>query len=106
MIVPELTGLQNTTELLNSSESAIVSNQADLAEVTKTLRKFGKAGALLQASTGVPRTVPAKKESIHGLQDRQSCSSGSAYYSCANGFKGCCSVDPCGKYTDGKYGLT
>ena len=31
---------------------------------------------------------------LKGLQHRQSCPGG-AYYVCQNGFKGCCSVDPC-----------
>ncbi|KAI7506973.1 hypothetical protein KC347_g7238 [Hortaea werneckii] len=98
MYVPELTGLSNATEILTgtSSESADpVPTSTDLNEITRTLRQLGRENRRLRASTGLPRGNLAQKEEVHGLQDRQSCPSGKAFYSCANGFRGCCSVDPC-----------
>ncbi|RMY38205.1 hypothetical protein D0866_02759 [Hortaea werneckii] len=98
MYVPELTGLSNATEILTgiSSESAVaVPTSTDLNEITRTLRQLGRENRRLRASTGLPRSILADKEEVHGLQDRQSCPSGKAFYSCANGFRGCCSVEPC-----------
>ncbi|KAK5131750.1 hypothetical protein LTR08_000581 [Meristemomyces frigidus] len=98
MIVPDLTGLSSATALLSTLESSPTTtpSSTNLAEITKSLRKFGRVSALLQASTGVPRTPQvANNRTLKGLQDRQSCSSGTVFYSCANGFTGCCSVDPC-----------
>ena len=103
MYVPELTGLSNATEILTGtssestpSESAgAVPTSTDLNEITRTLRQLGRENRRLRASTGLPRSSLSQKEEVHGLQDRQSCPSGKAFYSCANGFRGCCSVDPC-----------
>jgi len=93
MIVPDMTGLDNATKDLNAAANETASSiVADATDTVKTARLFGKAGALPNVVNGTGRTTEAKKE---GLQDRQSCAKGSAFYACANGFKGCCSVDPC-----------
>ncbi|KAK3072804.1 hypothetical protein LTR53_006176 [Teratosphaeriaceae sp. CCFEE 6253] len=92
MIVPDLTGLKTATiPAQGATESAV-----NATEVVRKAKSFGsRAGARLHANNGTRRTTQAEKASAEGLQDRQSCASGSAFYACANGFRGCCSVDPC-----------
>lgn len=97
MFVPELSGLSDATEILTPSaeSSQPAAHTADLLEVTKSLRRFGRESARLLASTGIPRSHPAVEEPNRELQNRQSCASGTTFYSCANGFRGCCFVNPC-----------
>ncbi|KAK0306215.1 hypothetical protein LTR82_016513 [Friedmanniomyces endolithicus] len=97
MIVPDLTGLQNATVKLNDTAAeASTTPVVNATEIVRKAKTFGKANARLSVSNGTGRVAQAKKQPVaSNLQDRQTCASGSAFYACANGFRGCCSVDPC-----------
>ena len=96
MPVPDLRGVAEATASENATAIASILKVVNASDVAnRGARKFGNANALLSASTGLPRATPAKKEAANGLQNRQSCPSGTAFYSCSNGFVGCCNVDPC-----------
>ncbi|KAK5677541.1 hypothetical protein LTS10_010113 [Elasticomyces elasticus] len=102
MIVPDLAGLQNATAELNDTVAENATELiANATEIVRKAKSFGKAGQL-NVSNGTGRTT---QKNAAGLQDRQTCASGSAFYACANGFRGCCSVEPCnpgGGCPDGK----
>lgn len=100
MFVPQLKGLESATEEVGSnavSESSppLLLDATNLTEITNTLRQVGRDKSRPSASVDVPRSHPAQKEVVNGLLERQSCASGTSFYRCANGFTGCCSVDPC-----------
>ncbi|KAK0363557.1 hypothetical protein LTR91_020345 [Friedmanniomyces endolithicus] len=97
MIVPDLKGLQNATAELNETAAGDATTPVvNATEIVRKAKTFGKANARLSVSNGTGQTQQAKKEPVaSSLQDRQTCASGSAFYACANGFRGCCSVDPC-----------
>ena len=98
MHVPALTGLKDSTQLVNTTGDAIrnSSNASDDAEVVRKARSLGRSSAVLNRTKGTSRSTPAKKEQVQGLNEKQSsCANGKAFYRCANGFTGCCSVDPC-----------
>ncbi len=56
---------------------------------------FGRPKAVLHASQSPSRSTLAEKKPKGHIAPRQSCSHGEMFYKCANGFTGCCSVDPC-----------
>ncbi|TKA83507.1 hypothetical protein B0A55_00477, partial [Friedmanniomyces simplex] len=95
MIVPDFTGLQNATAVLNETNADATELVINATEIVRKAKTFGEADVRLSVSNGTGRTTQAKKEPVTSLQDRQTCASGSAFYACANGFRGCCSVDPC-----------
>ena len=126
MIVPDLTGLSDATELqkqiTNLSETEELdwteeSNKAEhfkkteaveldniteiIKDAIRTALAFGDPAASLQASTGPPPLKTAEAASKPVLLERQTCAVGSSYYVCANGFTGCCTVNPCDADSDG-----
>ncbi|EMC93143.1 hypothetical protein BAUCODRAFT_158899 [Baudoinia panamericana UAMH 10762] len=94
MVVPDVDGLSDATKAAKltggKSEAAV-----EVLDVLKKAKSFGKANQPLNVTKGANRSPAGKKDTAKGLDDGESCPSGSAFYSCANGFKGCCSVDPC-----------
>ncbi|KAK5712423.1 hypothetical protein LTR15_012003 [Elasticomyces elasticus] len=92
MIVPDLTGLQNATAEFHDTVAENATELiANATEIVRKAKSFGKAGQL-NVSNGTGQTP---QKSAAGLQDRQTCASGSAFYACSNGFRGCCSVEAC-----------
>lgn len=96
MRVPDLVELKNASEGLTDSDSVPEQAVSTSPRTRRRPKGFGKPVALLSVSHGAERSTPAEKEQTAGLNERQSsCSKGSAFYRCANGFTGCCSVNPC-----------
>ncbi|KAK3686282.1 hypothetical protein LTR37_019965 [Vermiconidia calcicola] len=95
MRVPNFAGLKNATETTDSSAATgLVATEA--IERIQREHRFGRPTAVLHLTDSEPRSVPAEKDEAQGIQERApSCGAGKSFYRCANGFTGCCSVDPC-----------
>ncbi|EME49520.1 hypothetical protein DOTSEDRAFT_76804 [Dothistroma septosporum NZE10] len=110
MIVPNLTGIAkavagatftyNTTDTAAASAPTIVT--ADYSTIPRRRRRWGDfhiTSAFSRASGSPSRSLPAASAHVNDLAERQTCASGLTYYSCANGFKGCCAGNPCNSNT-------
>ncbi|TKA71677.1 hypothetical protein B0A55_07689 [Friedmanniomyces simplex] len=71
MIVPDLTGLQNATAVLNETAADATELVINATEIVRKAKTFGKADVRLSVSNGTGRTTQAKKEPVTSLQDRQ-----------------------------------
>lgn len=100
MHVPDVEGLKDAIDAANASNTTIPSitngsvNDTAHAATDRRSPGLGRASALLSTLNSTSRSTPAEKHS-HGLVERQSCAKGKVFYACANGFRGCCSVNPC-----------
>ncbi|KAF2159134.1 hypothetical protein M409DRAFT_61086 [Zasmidium cellare ATCC 36951] len=65
------------------------------SEIPRRRRRADKSSVLSRVFGSPERSTPFTTVSNQGLAGRQSCASGLTYYSCANGFTGCCQGNPC-----------
>lgn len=92
LIVFDVASLDNASTI---SKSIARTTSVNLSESKRRSQRVFKPA--LQASTGMSRSLYVEEEQdVKGLSERESCDSMTTFYSCTNGFVGCCSVDPCG----------
>ncbi|KAF2763792.1 hypothetical protein EJ03DRAFT_386395 [Teratosphaeria nubilosa] len=94
MLIPDLGGLGKSRELENQTD---IDTTQSATELSRRLRVYGRRMEPATASTNVPDGTPDDTAWSDSLQERDSssCQNGRAYYSCSNGFIGCCSANPC-----------
>lgn len=69
--------------------------EVNASELGRRRRRFDKSSLFFESSSIPGRTSPITTIAKQALVERQSCASGLVYYSCANGFTGCCQGNPC-----------
>ncbi|KAH9825656.1 hypothetical protein Tdes44962_MAKER00586 [Teratosphaeria destructans] len=92
MMIPDLGGLSEPREL---EDQINIDTTQSATELSRRLRVYGRRMESVAASTNAPDVTPDETRSSYSLQERDTCQSGRAYYSCSNGFVGCCSSNPC-----------
>ncbi|KAK4507728.1 hypothetical protein PRZ48_001463 [Zasmidium cellare] len=65
------------------------------SEIPRRRRRTDKISVFSRVFGTPERSTPFTTAANQGLVGRQSCASGLTYYSCANGFTGCCQGNPC-----------
>lgn len=96
MRVPDIARLKNAAEIFDETDASTNGTPIDITENSQRRRRSRRVGRpydLVSVSDGSSRSTRAQAEAQFLDERRSTCPREKAF--CADGFTGCCSVDPC-----------